>query len=261
MRHDRIQQIKKILLSKKKITNTEICKIFNVSIETVRRDLNSLEKEGVIKKVYGGAVLADDSLLPDAIERWDVRSLENLMGKRAIAKKVAELIPDNCTVMLDTGTTLFEVACQLKNHKNLTVITNSLRIAAELGMCENLTVYSVGGIVKVDTLVTLGFLASEFLSYFSHFDIAVISGDGFIPREGSMEYTTDMAMLKRGVLDKADKVIAAIDHTKIGVPANFINCPTRRIDIFVTDKNEPREDIAYLREQGVNVVIAGNENA
>ncbi len=249
-----------MLLSKKKILNTEICDIFNVSIETVRRDLNYLEKEGIIKKIYGGAILADDSLMPDEIQKWDIRSGENLMAKRLIAKKAAELIPDNCTVMLDTGTTIFEVACQLKNKKNLTVITNSMRIAAELGMCQNITVYLVGGIVKVDVLVTLGFLASEFLSNFSYVDIAVISGDGFIPEEGTMEYSMDLAMLKRDILDKAGKVIAAIDHTKFGVPASFINCPTQKIDILVTDKNEPKSDIEYMRGQGVDVIIAEEES-
>ncbi len=258
MRYDRIQQIKKLLLSKKRVLNSEICEMFNVSIETIRRDLDHLEKEGIIRKVYGGAVLVDDSLVPDSLEKWDVRYLENLEVKKTIASQTAALIPDNCTVLLDTGTSAFEVACQLKNRSSLTIVTNSLRIATELGMCRNLTVYCVGGIIKVDELVTSGFLASEFLSYFNHFDIAVLSADGFIPAEGTAEYSMEIAMLKKNMLDKSDKIILAIDHTKFGISANCITCPTGKINTVVTDKDTPQEAVAYLRKRGVNVIIADN---
>lgn len=261
MKADRIKAIKELLLSNRKVLNTELCDRFKVSIETVRRDLKQLERQGIIRRVYGGAVLTENSAFPDTIDKWQVRSMENISEKRTIASQTAQLIPDNCTVLLDSGTSAFEIACLLKGRQNLTVITYSLRIATELGMCPNLTVYCVGGIIKVDALVTTGFLAAEFLSYFSHLDYAVISGDGFIPAVGTTEYAVEMAMLKRNIIPKADRVLLAIDHTKFGIAANCVTCETSKIHTVITDRDAPGDAVAYLRSMGVDVLVADSSKS
>ena len=233
--------------------------MFNVSIETIRRDLDQLERDGIITKVYGGAVLAKKSEPHEPIDSWTVRVDENRELKSAIGRATAEMIPNNCTVFLDSGTSVLEVAHFLKGKENVTVVTGSLYIAAELATSENLYVYCVGGLVNAQTLATTGFLASEFIASFSHFDFAVISSDGFVPEDGAMDHLMETAILKKNILEKADKIILAIDHTKYNQRAKCITCKTDRINTLVTDSGISPDILALLRLSGVNVVVADPE--
>lgn len=255
MKEQRIQALKKLFLSKKQLSNTELCDAFSVSIETVRRDLNILEKEGFIRKIYGGARLIEDSHIPDSIEKWDVRIDKNELAKKQIAVETAALIRDGSTVFLDSGTSVFEVAACLKNRKNLTVLTNSVRVAQELGMCSDILVYFIGGIIKTDTLASSGYFATEFLSYFYHIDCAVISCDGFLPDKGSMELSLELAVLKKSILGKSDRIIIPADHSKIGVSGNCLVCSTEQLHTLVTDDLTPQSAIDAIRAQGTEVII------
>ena len=141
MKSNRLVQIKQILLREGKIVNTDLCERFGISMATARRDLDILESEGIIHRVYGGAVPAQTDREDPSIPRWERRRQEGLTQKESIALRAVEMIPDNCTIYLDSGTTLYEVAKCLVGRSNLTVITNSLRIASLLGMEKGLLLY------------------------------------------------------------------------------------------------------------------------
>lgn len=256
MQNSRIRQITTALINDKKVNAKALAAQFGVSIETIRRDLTELEDEGIARKVYGGAVLAEDHQPSGEAELWKVRLTENLRAKQAIAKATLGLIEDGATIFLDSGTTLLELVLLLKERKNLTVITRSLRNAAELGMCEALTVYCIGGTVKVDTLINTGFMAQECLNYFSHIDLTILSGDGIIPHEGVVDYGMENFGFKRSLLDRSDRVVVAIDHSKFGQTAHCITCPTERITTLVTDEAAPVQSLQVLQNLGVNVLIA-----
>lgn len=256
MKADRLQDVKRLFLKKKKVSNAELSQTFGISIETVRRDLNILEKEGFLRKIYGGALLIEqlDTSLP--VERWDTRIDKNELDKRRIAAAAAAMIPDGSTVFLDAGTSIFEVVPFLIRKSNLTILTNSLRVASGLGMCEHITVYCIGGLIKPDTLTCSGFFASELLSYFYHIDYALISCDGLIPEKGTTEYSIELSMLKKNVLNKADRITVVADHTKFGISGSCLCCPTERIDTLVTDELTPTASLVTLRDNGVEVTIA-----
>lgn len=256
MKADRLQDVKRLLLKKKKITNAELCETFGISIETVRRDLNILEKEGFLRKIYGGACLVEQRDLPISVESWNARIDKNELDKRNIAGTAAAMIPDGSTVFLDSGTSIFEVVPFLKGKSNLTILTNSLRVASELGMCDHITVYCVGGLIKTDTLSSTGFFASEILSYFYHIDYALISCDGLIPDKGTTEYSIELSMLKKSVLDKAKRILAVVDHTKFGISGSCLCCPVERIDMLITDEFAPQDALNVLHERSVQVTIA-----
>ncbi len=256
MKATRLQDVKRLFLKKKKVSNAELCKTFGISIETVRRDLNLLEKEGFLRKVYGGACLVEQRDLPVSVESWESRIDKNEFDKRNIAGTAAAMIPDGSTVFLDSGTSIYEVVPFLKKKSNLTILTNSLRVASELGMCDHITVYCVGGLIKTDTLTSTGFFASEVLSYFYHIDYALISCDGFIPDRGTTEYSIELSMLKKNVLDKADRIIAMVDHTKFGISGSCLCCPVERIDVLITDEFAPQAAMNLLRERNTQVTIA-----
>ena len=261
MKATRLQDIKRLLLKQKKVTNAELCETFRISIETARRDLNILEKEGFLRKVYGGARLVEPRDLPVSVESWDARIDKNELDKRNIASTAASIIPDGSTVFLDSGTSIFEAVPFLKKKSNLTILTNSLRVASELGMCDHITVYCVGGLIKTDTLTSTGFFASEVLSYFYHIDYALISCDGFIPEKGTTEYSIELSMLKKNVLDKANRIIAVVDHTKFGISGSCLCCPIERIDTVITDEFTPQPALNILRERNAQVMIAKPGNS
>lgn len=258
MKSDRISQIKHLLLQKKSIQNDELCRHFGVSIATIRRDLDKLEEEGFIRRFYGGAQISDHLPLSPlgAIEQWDTRAVTNVPEKRAMAELVAAQIPDHCTVLLDSGTTVFEVARRLIHRKNLTVLTNSLTTAAMLGACPDLQVYCIGGLIKTDMLATSGILSAECLSFFPTVDISVFSADSYVATRGIMAYSMELAMLKKAIAERSDTVIAAVDHTKFGLSAGVTTCPTRNLHMLVTDSGAPPEDLEYTRHCGVKVLVA-----
>ena len=257
MQNERIRQIMTLLLREKKVSARELTERFGVSAESVRRDLSALEQQGVVRKVYGGAVLVEEHLPEGEAEVFQVRLTEHWREKQAIARAAAALIEDGDTVFLDSGTTVGALVPLLRQRKALTVITRSLRIAAQLGMWEHLTVYCLGGAVKVDTLINTGFMAQECLQFFSHIDLAVLSGDGIIPEEGLVDFGMENMGFKRSLVERSDRVLALVDHSKFGRSAHCITCPTQRIHTLVTDTHAPKEALLQLRQVGVNVIAAG----
>lgn len=254
MKSTRIQELKQLFLRKKQLLNKELCDIFGVSIETIRRDLNILEEEGFIQKVYGGARLVEAPGLPATIESWDTRLTKNELFKKSIAERVATLIPDGCTVFVDTGTSVFEILPLLSQKKNLTILTNSLRVASELALCESFSVYSIGGLVKRETLTSMGFFSKEFLAAFYRIDYAILSCDGIVPERGTSEYSTEIAEFKQLIIDKTSHIIAVADHTKFGIVGSCICCPIEKIDTLVTDSLVPSASLNLLTNRGVQVV-------
>ena len=255
MQNDRIRQIMTILLQEKKVIAKELAARFSVSLESIRRDLSTLEQQGTVRKFYGGAALVEE-LLPDGeAEVFQVRLTEHGAEKQTIARAVSGLIRDGETLYLDSGITAGALVPYLKERRGLTVITRSLRNAAQLGMCENLTVYCLGGAVKVDTLINTGFMAQECLQYFSHIDTAILSGDGLVPDQGVVDYGMENYGFKRSLVARSDRVIVAIDSSKLGRAAHCITCPTERITTLVTDSAAPAELLAQLRGAGVDVTV------
>lgn len=255
MKHDRLQVMKELMLKKREVTTAELCDTFGVSIETIRRDLNVLEREGVIRKVYGGAVLADDNATPALMAAWKERARVASAEKTRIAKKAVEFVPDDCVLVLDSGTTMYKVARELRRCKNLTVLSNSLYNVMEVSANTEHLAYCVGGAVKKGEEITTGFLAADFFGSFGKIDVALISADGLSLEQGITDYSMEMGLLKRRFIQKSGKVIAVADHTKFGVNAMCGTCDIERIDILVTDKRAPAEMLDEMRRRGIQVVV------
>ena len=256
MQNDRIRQIMTILLQEKKVIAKDLAAHFGVSLESIRRDLSQLEQQGAVRKFYGGAALVEELLPETEAEVFQVRLTEHGAEKQAIARAAAALIADGETVYLDSGTTAAALIPYLKERRGLTVITRSLRNAAQLGMCEDLTVYCLGGAVKVDTLINTGFMAQECLNFFSHIDTAILSGDGLVAQQGVVDFGMENLSFKRSLVERSARVAVVIDGSKFGRTAHCITCPAERIHTLVTDANAPQDSLAALRAQGVNVITA-----
>ncbi|MBR1690643.1 MAG: DeoR/GlpR transcriptional regulator [Oscillibacter sp.] len=255
MKQERHWQIKQLFLEKQSVTISELCNIFGISVETARRDLNALEQEGIVCRTHGGATLADRSEEQSQMPPWSLRITRNLEEKRVIAREVLRQISDNSIVALDSGTSTLEVAKLLGVKRGLTILTNDLRIAAEISGNTEHTLYFIGGAMKQDDMITTGFLALEFLDYFSHIDLLVLTGDGFDVKTGMADHNMEMGTLKAAMLRKARRAIAAVDSSKFAVNALYRVCRATDLDMIITDGNAPLEAVQALRRAGVETVM------
>lgn len=253
MKYDRQEKIKQLLLEKKQLSCKELCDMFGISIETVRRDLAALEEEGVIKRVYGGALLSDNNSSPNPIKPWDTRSILNNAEKVNIAKEMLNHIKDGMTVALDSGTTVLEIAKLFNQRKNLTIITNDIHIAAELSRNTDHMIYLIGGSLKKDDRITTGFLATEFLKNFSRIDAAILTCDGYL--DGIGDFNVDMCALKKSMIENADNVYVALDHTKFSITPLYKVCGVKDLDLVITGNEAPITSVSTLRQAGVQVIL------
>lgn len=155
---ERRRETMTILQHKKSVLVSELSKRFQVTEETIRRDLERLEKEGLIKRTYGGAVLNENI----SIELpFDVREITNIEAKESIASKVAEFIEDGDTLMIDSSSTVLQLAKHIKKKENITVITNSVNMLLKLNNAENVRVICTGGDMRHSSLSFVGHLAEK----------------------------------------------------------------------------------------------------
>ena len=257
MKSDRQNEIMRLLMMRQNVKTEHLVQELGVSIETIRRDINDLEREGLVQKVYGGIrVVANDTRVT-VMESWNKRLATCHDEKIAIASRGLAAIPDNATIALDTGTTVYELSRLLVARKNLTIITNSLNIASELSQNTQHTIYSIGGMLNRGEIVTVGSFACGFLDNFSSIDLFICSADGFTPENGITEFNESMVEVKRRLVALSDRIVALVDHSKFGKKSLFQSCSTAEIDLLVTDDKAPRESLSQLTKSGLKIITAG----
>lgn len=251
MKLDRRNQIVDLITRQKTVKNTQLMEQFNISIETVRRDLEYLEEQGILRRVYGGAVvnLALNSE-PEYANRTKVRHQE----KNAIAQEAAKMIEEKDSVYLGVGTTVQAMAQYLKNKGEMTVFTNALRTAVELSEIPNCTVILPGGRLRSKELTLSGFPAEE---NFGHFNVdKAFIGIGGINETGVTDFHIDEAQLHRQLIQNARLSVVLADSGKLGLRAVVNVCPLEDIDIVITDEGASKTVVRALEEAGVKVIIA-----
>lgn len=255
MKRDRHWQMKQLFLQKKSISIKELCDSFDISVETARRDLNALEQDGIVRRIYGGAVLVDNTGNLDVMPPWDDRFTLHQKEKRAIAREILRHIPDNATIALDSGTATYETAKLLREKKNLTILCNDLRIVAELSHNTDHAIYCIGGAVKKDDMITTGFLATDFLECFSHIDLTILSADGFDVSVGLSDHNVEMGTLKSAMIKKSSRILAGIDSSKFSANAFYKVCDIKSLSMVITDENAPPRSVETLQKAGIQTVI------
>lgn len=254
MKNTRQKQIMNLLLKDGQVGTGDLMERFGVSIETIRRDYNELEREGALKKTYGGAVLAANSRGITEVADWQERMRVSTREKALIGRKAAEYIPDGCVLATEVGTTVFELARHLEHKNNLTVLTNDLYVAQELFRNRTNRVYLAGGFLT-SPYYTAGPLSRRAIEEFASIDVFIISTEGATLAEGLTTPNAEVNDLKRLYLQKAAKTIAVIDHTKFGRKAIFHTCDFSAVDLLITDDRAPLPMLRKIREKGVEVVV------
>lgn len=258
MQHERRKEIITKINKLRTLKVADLTEEFQVSIETIRRDLEFLEKQGHLQRVYGGAVLRGYYSLtePDLVLREQTNSRE----KQAIGEKAASLIEHGDSLFIDFGTTTVEMARKLGGKKNLTILTNGMLVAQELvRLAENSTGWKIillGGEVRTSEFTVSGAMADSNLKNF-YIAKAVIGMGGLDPRTGVTDYHVQEASACRLAIAQAHTVIGLADYSKFGVTALNRICPTDRLDILVTDWTVPATVLNEYRALGIDVHIAG----
>jgi len=255
MKLSRQKLIMEMLMLEGVVKTDELIRKLGVSIETIRRDFAQLEKEGILKKTYGGAMLAK------AIKQNELSLLESrrkicMREKQAIAKRAADFIPDNCLIALGCGSTVLEFSTRLADKHDLSVITNDFLVAYQMLENSKHSIFFIGGQINTPvTYATSGFFTKEFLDIFSQIDIFVFSAEGITCEDGLTTITNDINELIKSLITRSKKRIAIADHSKFNKKTIFKTCGFQQVDILVTDSKAPAHILDFAREKGVRVEV------
>lgn len=211
---ERRNRIKEMVLEKNSVKVSDLVQYFNVSEETIRRDLNELEREGFVKKNYGGAVLVEEIQGTLAsIPNVQQRKIENLAEKTAIAQKAAQLVKEGQIILLDAGSTTWCLAKQIKHIEKLTVITNSIDIAAECASNQDWNIHMVGGTLNKRSMSLIG-PGTEYELQNYNVDISFLGTSGVMMKKGFTSSDIYEAQIKSTMAQIANKVVVLADSTK-----------------------------------------------
>lgn len=224
---------------------------FEVSIETIRRDLLRLENESYIKRVHGGAKI--DNLRAKE-KQYEDRTQRNFSEKKAIAREAAKFIHNGDTIVMNTGTSTLELAKLLQDRENLTVITNSVDVACVIVENEANKVYMPGGLLRKCGRGTSGEMCCEFLSRFQ-VDKAILSVGGISEKSGITEYHVDESAVVRKMVEIGSKVMVLCDYSKFNEVALNKICEYKDIDYIFTDWHTPVREILKCKERGIRVYV------
>ncbi len=178
-----------------------------------------------------------------------------------IGKATAQLIQENDTIMLEAGTTIEQVAYNLLHFKDLTIITNGITILNILSMNYNIQLYTVGGKISNKSFSIVGSKAeSDFQAYYAN--VCILGCDGIDLSLGITNNSQEAASVALIMMERSQKTIMVCDSTKIGKAALIPFNPIAKLDILVTDNFITSDKLEFIKDQGVEVIIAGsNENS
>ena len=242
---ERKNEILAILQKEQRVLVSELSKRYDVTDETIRRDLEKLENEGFVKRTYGGAVLNKNKNVDMPLR---IREKTNRDEKQVIAGLVAGLVEEGDRIMLD--------AKELKEMKKLTVITNSVEVLIELAGHDGTQVISTGGNLNESSLSLVGNAAQKVLNGY-HVDKAIFSCKGIDMKEGMTDSNELDSDIKIAMYGCADTAILAVDSSKFDRVSFVKSMMLKKGDVIVTDRKPSAEWLSFLEEQGVRLVTQG----
>jgi len=248
---DRRTVILKQLEKNDQVNVLELSRQFNVSEVTIRKDLKHFEKKNILIRSRGGAM--KQSLINVDLSIYD-RRRQNIKLKEAIGAAAANLIISGETILLDTGTTIMELAKHLPKKIEITVITNSVDITFRLSEYPHIRVIMPGGILRRNSLALVGEQAAESLRNF-YCDKYFLSADGVDIERGMMTTNIEEASLARINIKNSKKVYALIDSSKFLSKGITAIAPLADVDTLITDSGIPSSVLADIRALGVNVIV------
>src|ERR1700756_1296980 len=248
---ERRQHILELIQHQGRALVSDLSEQLNISQITIRKDLDYLQSKGVIQRSHGGALRVPSTALIDPT--LQEKQKHNLREKERIATAASKMVEEGQCVILDSGTTTTAVAERLKRFKHLTIITNSVNIAAELAGTD-LEVILVGGTMRKNSFSLVGPLAEDNLEKM-HADILFLAVDGFDPEIGLTTPNFLESRVNRAMVKASEQVVAVCDSTKFNHRSLSRIVPLSAIHCVITDKDLPEAIAESLRSQKIDVVL------
>lgn len=231
----------------------DLAESFNVTTETVRRDLSALERMNLLRRVHGGAVPARSLTVVEIglIERVT----ENSEAKERIARKALDLLPRDGSVILDAGSTTARLAGMLPPDLHLTVFTHAVPIAATLAPQGQIELHLLPGRVRPTTHAAVGASTVAALGKLRA-DVGLLGANGLSTGHGFSTPDAEEAATKTAILNSCERVVALVDSSKLGLELTCRFAELDQVDTLITDEGIAESDVATLERAGVEVLIA-----
>jgi DeoR/GlpR family transcriptional regulator of sugar metabolism len=249
---ERQNAIMDILYKKKVVSINTLASEFSISTASIRRDLEKMEKQGLIRRTYGGALLVEGVTEEIPLE---VREIEQKEAKEKIARTAVRLIDQKDTIFMDSSTTTKEMTSFMEGIVDLRVITNGVRAMTDLAKLENVTIYGISGNLRKQQLSMVGNQAENCVSEFWASKL-FFSCTGMWISHGAMDYSDAEAEIRKRMMAVSQKIILLCDHTKFDRPAFYRICPFARVNILITDEKLSPQWETLLHQNGVEVLYA-----
>ncbi|WP_037577289.1 DeoR/GlpR family DNA-binding transcription regulator [Phaeacidiphilus oryzae] len=249
---ERQQRIVLLAQERGRVDVPSLAEEFDVTQETIRRDLSALDRAGLIRRVHGGALPVGGLHIEPGLAERDSTAADE---KERIAKAALALLPEAGSVLLDAGTTISRLAALLPQDSALTVVTNALPVAARLADHAELTLHLVGGRLRHRTHAAVDAWALRDLADV-HADLAVIATNGFSAGHGLSTPDLAEAAVKRAMVAGADRVLLVADSGKYGHRHFARFASLAEIHTVVTDSGLSDEDAAAVAAAGPEVIRA-----
>jgi len=249
---DRLAEILELLQSKGACGIGELAQRFNVSEETIRRDVRRLEAGGRVYKVHGGVRLPDNLFEAP----YQVRMVENAEAKRRIAAAAVMMVQDGMTVLMDSGSTTCWTAKALVRSRDLTIVTNSIEVGREVLGRNNNRLFLAGGEMNVDHRAAFGAEAVGLAMGFVP-DIAFLSIGAIDAQRGFLDFHVDESRFKRALLRGARRVVIVADASKFDRAGVLLTARLEQVHDLVVDRPPPPATGSALAAAGVRVHVAG----
>lgn len=255
MKDKRIDQLENYILENGSVSIEQICDKFQISKNTVHRDLNYLTERNRVKKVYGGAAAIHK--LPSSGERlmtFDERNSENAVGKEKIAVAGAGMICENDTVFLDSGTTVSRIIDGIpREFNNVTILTNSIPVLVKALAHPNLNVIAIPGKIKCRTASAVGFESCQFLKNYN-ISKAFMACTALSLSNGVTVGTYEECEIKKLVMERCASRILLADSTKFGKVSLITYASPGDFDYLITDQLPASEYLAFFEKNSVRVI-------
>jgi DeoR family fructose operon transcriptional repressor len=249
---ERRERIMQRLVRDGRVDVAELAEAFDVTSETIRRDLTDLERERLVRRVHGGAIPGRGASL---VPRLEIRESINVDEKRRIATAAAREVPEQGTLIIDSGSTALQLADALDRERDLTVITNSIPIVRSLALTDRPDIVVLGGALARRTMAMVDETAVNLLGGIT-VDVLFFGCDGMSLERGfTTPYRSEVA-IKRAMMACARRKVMLFDHSKIGNEQLYRFAGIDEVDVIVTGTEVDDATAARLEDQGPVVIRA-----
>ena len=249
MKFNRLQEMESYIRKNHSVTNEELVEHFNISLQTLRRDLKELEKRNVITKVYGGVVACQQKISPALLPMLSQRMTTNILEKNQIGQSASKLIQDGDVIFVDSGSTAYTIIPYIQQAK-VTVISHSIDVMNAIQQSETVTGICLGGKLNKQTQ---SFYSDVSLNSY-YYNKAFIATVGLSLSKGLTNMDINEGIIKQSVIQNSEEVWIMADHTKFGNVTFNKFSDLNGITGIITDKKPDPCFLQFFKNQKVKVI-------